>query len=181
MRKQRGLTQAQVAQAMGVSQARVSRMEHGDVERMQVESIAAYVTAVGGHLRPGRRLRSGHDDIHRLHRGAHRVSGDDGRASEPLQGDGPVSGPLGANPGKSVRSGGGARRWRALRGVSSMVEQRTFNPASLSAVLTCKDPDHRRAQALKSGALIFDALAGVNTGLLDVLRVVQLEHGSDRP
>jgi predicted XRE-type DNA-binding protein len=41
MRKQRGLTQAQVAQAMGVSQARVSRMEHGDVERMQVESIAA--------------------------------------------------------------------------------------------------------------------------------------------
>jgi len=51
MRKQRGLTQAQVAKAMGVSQARVSRMEHGDVERMQVESIAAYVTAIGGHLR----------------------------------------------------------------------------------------------------------------------------------
>lgn len=51
MRKQRGLTQAQVAQAMGVSQARVSQMEHGDIERMQVESIAAYVTAIGGHLR----------------------------------------------------------------------------------------------------------------------------------
>ena len=51
MRKQRGLTQAQVAQAMGVSQARVSRMEHGDVERMQVESIAAYVSAIDGHLR----------------------------------------------------------------------------------------------------------------------------------
>jgi predicted XRE-type DNA-binding protein len=51
MRKQRGLTQAQVAEAMGVSQARVSKMEHGDVERMQVESIAAYVTAIGGHLR----------------------------------------------------------------------------------------------------------------------------------
>ena len=26
-------------------------MEHGDIERMQVESIAAYVTAIGGHLR----------------------------------------------------------------------------------------------------------------------------------
>ena len=51
MRKQRGLTQAEVAQAMGVSQARVSKMEHGDVEKMQVESIAAYVTAIGGHLR----------------------------------------------------------------------------------------------------------------------------------
>ena len=36
---------------MGVSQARVSRMEHGDIERMQVESIAAYVAAIGGHLR----------------------------------------------------------------------------------------------------------------------------------
>ncbi len=51
MRKQRGLTQAEVARAMGVSQARVSRMEHGDVDRMQVESIAAYVAAIGGHLR----------------------------------------------------------------------------------------------------------------------------------
>jgi predicted XRE-type DNA-binding protein len=51
MRKQQGMTQAQVAQAMGVSQVRVSRMEHGDIERMQVESIAAYVAAIGGHLR----------------------------------------------------------------------------------------------------------------------------------
>src|SRR5258708_23323224 len=51
MRKQRGMTQAQVAEAMGVSQVRVSRMEHGDVEKMQVESIAAYVAAIGGHLR----------------------------------------------------------------------------------------------------------------------------------
>ena len=51
MRKQRGLTQAEVARVMGVSQARVSRMEHGDIERMQVESIAAYVAAIGGHLR----------------------------------------------------------------------------------------------------------------------------------
>lgn len=33
MRKQRGMTQAQVARAMGVSQARVSRMEHGDFDQ----------------------------------------------------------------------------------------------------------------------------------------------------
>jgi hypothetical protein len=26
-------------------------MEHGDIERMQVKSIAAYVAAIGGHLR----------------------------------------------------------------------------------------------------------------------------------
>jgi predicted XRE-type DNA-binding protein len=51
MRKQQGMTQAQVAAAMGVSQVRVSRMEHGEVEKMQVESIAAYVAAIGGHLR----------------------------------------------------------------------------------------------------------------------------------
>lgn len=51
MRKQRGMTQADVARAMGVSQARVSQMEHGDPAKMQVESIAAYVTAIGGHLR----------------------------------------------------------------------------------------------------------------------------------
>ena len=51
MRKQQGLPQAQVAATMSVSQVRVSRMEHGDVEKMQVESIAAYVAAIGGHLR----------------------------------------------------------------------------------------------------------------------------------
>ncbi|HEY3907472.1 MAG TPA: helix-turn-helix transcriptional regulator [Streptosporangiaceae bacterium] len=46
-----GMTQAQVAAAMGLSQVRVSRIEHGDIEKMQVESIAAYVAAIGGHLR----------------------------------------------------------------------------------------------------------------------------------
>ncbi|MDR2986588.1 MAG: helix-turn-helix transcriptional regulator [Nocardiopsaceae bacterium] len=51
MRKQQGMTQAQVAAAMGVSQVRVSRIEHGHVEKMQVESIAAYIAAIGGHLR----------------------------------------------------------------------------------------------------------------------------------
>jgi predicted XRE-type DNA-binding protein len=51
MRKQQGMTQAEVASAMSVSQVRVSRMEHGDVEKMQVESIAAYVSAIGGQLR----------------------------------------------------------------------------------------------------------------------------------
>ncbi|MGH3199713.1 MAG: helix-turn-helix domain-containing protein [Streptosporangiaceae bacterium] len=40
VRKQRGLTQAEVARATGVSQARVSRMEHGDIEKMRVESVA---------------------------------------------------------------------------------------------------------------------------------------------
>jgi hypothetical protein len=44
-----GLTHAEIAQAMSVSQACVSRMEHGDVE-MQVESLAAYVVSIGGHL-----------------------------------------------------------------------------------------------------------------------------------
>lgn len=49
--KQQGMTQAQVAWAIGVSQVRISRMEHGDTEKMQVESIAAYVAAISEHLR----------------------------------------------------------------------------------------------------------------------------------
>jgi predicted XRE-type DNA-binding protein len=51
MRKERGLTQQEVAAAMGVSQVRVSRMENGELDRMQVDSIAAYVSALGGHLK----------------------------------------------------------------------------------------------------------------------------------
>ena len=51
LRRQRGLTQSEVADKMGISQVRVSHMENGDIDRMQVESIAAYIAALGGHLR----------------------------------------------------------------------------------------------------------------------------------
>ncbi|MDH6112865.1 putative XRE-type DNA-binding protein [Kitasatospora sp. MAP12-15] len=51
LRKERGLTQTEVATAMGVSQVRVSKMENGDIDRMQVDSIAAFIAAIGGHLR----------------------------------------------------------------------------------------------------------------------------------
>ncbi|CAL2060888.1 MULTISPECIES: helix-turn-helix domain-containing protein [Streptomyces] len=51
LRRRRGLTQTEVADKMGVSQVRVSQMENGDIDRMQVESIAAYIAALGGHLR----------------------------------------------------------------------------------------------------------------------------------
>jgi hypothetical protein len=50
-------------------------MEHGDIEKMQVESIAAYVTAIGGHLRMVPTSTSHHHHhLHRLHRRAHRLS-----------------------------------------------------------------------------------------------------------
>ncbi len=46
LRKNTGLTQAQVAVAMGVSQARVSQIEHGKVT--EVDAIRTYVEALGG-------------------------------------------------------------------------------------------------------------------------------------
>jgi transcriptional regulator with XRE-family HTH domain len=47
-RKQLGLAQKQVAAAMGVSIARVSQIEHGEVTSFEV--IARYVEALGGRL-----------------------------------------------------------------------------------------------------------------------------------
>src|SRR5260370_22085860 len=47
-RKQLGLAQKQIAAAMGVSVARVSQIEHGDVTSFEV--IARYVDALGGRL-----------------------------------------------------------------------------------------------------------------------------------
>lgn len=47
-RKRKGLTQKGVAAAMGVSVARVSQIEHGEVTSIAV--IARYVEAIGGHL-----------------------------------------------------------------------------------------------------------------------------------
>jgi DNA-binding XRE family transcriptional regulator len=47
-RRQRGLTQAQLAQTMGVTSGRVSQIERGELAT--IEAIARYVQALGGHL-----------------------------------------------------------------------------------------------------------------------------------
>jgi predicted XRE-type DNA-binding protein len=46
-----GMTQTQVATAMGVTQARVSAMERGDLNALTVASVRAYVVALGGTVR----------------------------------------------------------------------------------------------------------------------------------
>ncbi len=46
LRKNMGLTQAQVAVAMGVSQARVSQIEHGRITGL--DAVRAYIEALGG-------------------------------------------------------------------------------------------------------------------------------------
>jgi DNA-binding XRE family transcriptional regulator len=50
IRKRRGLTQTDVARQMGVSQRRVSAIEHGE-EQATRTTLAAYVSALGGRLR----------------------------------------------------------------------------------------------------------------------------------
>ena len=46
LRKNAGLTQVQVAALMGVTQARVSQIEHGKIT--EVDAIRGYVEALGG-------------------------------------------------------------------------------------------------------------------------------------
>lgn len=46
MRKAAGLTQAELAENLGVSQARISKIEHGEVSG--IELVRAYVAAIGG-------------------------------------------------------------------------------------------------------------------------------------
>jgi DNA-binding XRE family transcriptional regulator len=48
MRKRRGLTQREVAQAMGVTVGRVSQIENGELSGINV--LDRYVTALGGLL-----------------------------------------------------------------------------------------------------------------------------------
>lgn len=48
MRRSAGLTQAAVASALGVSQARISQIEHGRVDSL--EMLRAYVAALGGRV-----------------------------------------------------------------------------------------------------------------------------------
>ena len=50
LREALNLTQVELADLLDVSQNRVSRLEHGDLERTQVDTLRRYVEAVGGHL-----------------------------------------------------------------------------------------------------------------------------------
>jgi predicted XRE-type DNA-binding protein len=51
LRAEARLTQVQVAQRMGISQARVSQLERGDVNQLEVDTVRRYVAALGGRLR----------------------------------------------------------------------------------------------------------------------------------
>lgn len=46
MRAAAGVTQAELADALGVSQARISKIEHGEISGIDV--VRAYVAALGG-------------------------------------------------------------------------------------------------------------------------------------
>src|ERR1700722_8724 len=48
MRTAAGLTQAELAGALGVSQARVSKIEHGEISGIDV--VRSYVSALGGSI-----------------------------------------------------------------------------------------------------------------------------------
>lgn len=50
LRQASGITQVELAERLQVSQNRVSRIERGDLERVQVDTLRRYVAALGGTL-----------------------------------------------------------------------------------------------------------------------------------
>ena len=50
LREGAGLTQAQLAERIGVGQRQVSKIEHGDLDSAKVSTIRSYLEAVGGGL-----------------------------------------------------------------------------------------------------------------------------------
>ncbi|MDO8731459.1 MAG: helix-turn-helix transcriptional regulator [Actinomycetota bacterium] len=50
LREASNLTQVELASLLHVSQNRVSRIEHGEIERSQVDTLRKYVEALGGTL-----------------------------------------------------------------------------------------------------------------------------------
>lgn len=49
-RERRGVGEAQPAREIGDSRARINKIERGDIDRNEVDTLWAYVTALGGHL-----------------------------------------------------------------------------------------------------------------------------------
>lgn len=50
LREGAGLTQAQLAERIGVGQRQVSKIEHGNLDNAKVGTIRSYLEAVGGGL-----------------------------------------------------------------------------------------------------------------------------------
>lgn len=50
IRRTRHITQREVAEIIGVSAARISQIEHGQVDRAAIRGLAEYVQALGGRL-----------------------------------------------------------------------------------------------------------------------------------
>ncbi|TFD21356.1 XRE family transcriptional regulator [Cryobacterium sp. TMS1-13-1] len=51
LREANDLTQVELAALLHVTQNRISRIENGDIERTQVDTLRKYVEAVGGRLK----------------------------------------------------------------------------------------------------------------------------------
>lgn len=50
VREAYGLNQTQVAQQIGITQSRVSRIENGDLDRSEIGTVRSYVEALGGEV-----------------------------------------------------------------------------------------------------------------------------------
>jgi predicted XRE-type DNA-binding protein len=50
VREASGLNQTDIANRLGVSQSRVSRIERGDIDRSEIATVRAYVGALGGEV-----------------------------------------------------------------------------------------------------------------------------------
>lgn len=50
IREAQGLNQTGVANQLGVSQSRVSRIERGDLDHTEIATVRAYVGALGGEI-----------------------------------------------------------------------------------------------------------------------------------
>ncbi len=51
VRKGQSVTQTDLAKSMDVSQARVSKIERGDLSKTEIGTLESYVTGLGGKLR----------------------------------------------------------------------------------------------------------------------------------
>ncbi|WP_245662717.1 helix-turn-helix domain-containing protein [Nocardia vermiculata] len=51
VRRSQAGTQAEIAEEMGVTQTRVSRIERGDIAHTELGTLETYIAAMGGRLR----------------------------------------------------------------------------------------------------------------------------------
>lgn len=158
IRRAQGFTQRDLAGIIGVSQRRVSAVERGALEKTEIGTVIAYITALGGKVEIVARF----GDEHVIIADEAGLRGDESaRNLTPMATSGPAGNARRATGApKAAEPSGGSDDEEALHVTDRLVEQAEAElvPSNATAVLETTERERARAEQLRADQLLVEAV-----------------------